>query len=367
MSQIRSDENNMKNSIIKNNVFVKFEHITKKFGNFTAVSDISFEIHQGEILGFLGPNGAGKSTTMKMLARLLNPTGGNIYIRGNGHLEKMTSLNKDYLLNNIGFLIENPTFYGNMTPREILSYFAELKGYPKHKVHDRVEEIVAMIKMSNWIDSKMKGFSKGMRQKIGIISAIVHDPEIIVLDEPHSGLDPTARKLVRNFILKLKEMGKTVFLSSHLLYEVSEVADRVAMISHGKLVALDTLDNLEQRAQGSVIDLELFNCDATSCAQYLEKLQRVVTPLTGLPTTSNSLKFQPDSGKFEILFNGNPENQVQILQALFENHFQVMEFSVPKADLLEDLYMKFMEDSDQAVEVNFIEEKSGPSLEGVKN
>ena len=204
-------------------------------------------IYRGEILGYLGENGAGKSTTMKMMGWLLRSNQGSISIKDNGgDLETLNALNKDRLLNNIGFLIENPAFYPDVTPRQILRYFGELKGYPRKKIGARVEEIVEMIGMTKWIDTKIKNFSKGMRQKIGIISAIVHDPDIIVLDEPSTGLDPTARLLVREFILKLKSLGKTIFLSSHLLYEISEIADRIAIISHGKLVAIDTLENLEK-------------------------------------------------------------------------------------------------------------------------
>lgn len=334
----------MKNTPLNNDVYVRFDHVTKKFGHFTAVSDLSFELHQGEILGFLGPNGAGKSTTMKMLARLLIPTEGDVYIRANGHLEKMSTVNKDYLLSNIGFLIENPTFYGNMTPREILSYFAELKGYPKKKVKKRVEEVVSMIKMSAWIDKKMKGFSKGMRQKIGIVSAIVHDPEIVVLDEPYSGLDPTARKLVRNFILTLKKLGKTVFLSSHLLYEISEVADRIAMISQGRLVALDTLDNLEEKTQDSIIDMELYNSTEKDISILLEKITHSIEPFTGLSKTEQRVEYNRDTGQFEIYFNGHPKNQKSILQALIRQGFEILEFSVSKTDLLENLYMKYMQE-----------------------
>ncbi|MHA1795802.1 MAG: ABC transporter ATP-binding protein [Promethearchaeota archaeon] len=335
---------------------VRFDHVTKRFGSFTAVKDISFEINKGEILGFLGPNGAGKSTTMKMLARLLRPTEGTIYIRANNHLAPLTNRSKDVLLNNVGFLIENPTFYGNMTPRELLSYFAELKGYPPSKVHNRVEKVVEMVGLSDWIDVKMKGFSKGMRQKIGIVSAIVHDPDVIVLDEPHTGLDPRARSEVRALLLELKKKGKTIFLSSHLLYEVSEVADRVAIISNGKLIALDSLENLEQRAQGSVIELELFNFDPFAEKEFnktIERLRKVVLPHTGLNFQSESnsptdlIKYNSNSGQIEIIFNGNPENQLKIFRALFEHNFPVLEFSVPKADLLEDLYLMFMDEEDE--------------------
>ncbi|MHA1518836.1 MAG: ABC transporter ATP-binding protein [Promethearchaeota archaeon] len=330
----------------KQDTFVRFENVTKKFGSFTAVSDVSFDIYKGEVLGFLGPNGAGKSTTMKMLARLQRPTSGSVYIRGNGHLEELNITNKDYLLNSVGFLIENPNFYGNMSPREILSYFAELKGYPKSKVKKRVEEVVALVDLSDWIDIKMKTFSKGMRQKIGIVSAIVHDPDIIVLDEPHTGLDPKARTEIRAFILKLKEMGKTVFFSSHLLYEVSEVSDRVAIISKGKIIALDTLENLERLAQGSIIELELHNFEIEQKEEILTQLRDVLEPLSGLPAEDNKIIFNNDSQQFEILFNGNPDNQYAMSQALYENKFKVLGFSVPRADLLEDLYLKFMEEEE---------------------
>src|SRR6056297_28071 len=129
----------MKNKYVDSPVLVKFKNLTKRFGNFTAVSNINLEIHQGEILGFLGPNGAGKSTTMKMMAHLLRPTEGEVYIRCRGNLEKLTNHTKDYLLDNIGFLIETPSFYEKMTPRRLLSYFAELKGFPKRKLRQRVE------------------------------------------------------------------------------------------------------------------------------------------------------------------------------------------------------------------------------------
>ena len=326
-------------------VYVSFRNVTKKFGNFAAVSNVNLDIHKGEILGFLGPNGAGKSTTMKMMAYLLRPTEGEVWIRGNGELEKLTSKNKDYLLDNIGFLIENPFFYDNMTPRETLSYFGELKGYPHSKIKQRVEDIVEMVGMSEWIDKKIGTFSKGMRQKIGVISAIVHDPDIIVLDEPHTGLDPTARKMVREFILKLKDMGKTVFFSSHLLYEVSEVADRVAMISHGEIIACDTLEKLESMAKKSEIQLELLEIPENGADDMVKRLDQIIGPHTGLENKLDYIRFNPDSEIFEILFNGEPKKQVEIFKALFSAGIDVVEFSVPKAGLLEDLYLKFMSES----------------------
>jgi ABC-type multidrug transport system ATPase subunit len=334
----------MERTYLKSEILVEFYRVTKRFGNFTAVSNLNLKIYRGEVLGFLGPNGSGKSTTMKMMANLIKATEGEIYFQENGQLQKLTSDNKDSLLDNIGFLIENPSFYGSMTPRNILSYFAELKGYPQKKIKERVEEVVAMVNMANWIDKKIKTFSKGMRQKIGIVSAIVHDPEIVVLDEPHTGLDPKARSEVREFILKLKKMGKTVFLSSHLLYEVSEVADRVAMISNGKLLVCDTLEKLESMAKRSVIQLELYQQDQQEINAVIRNISNSLSHLFDENQSINNVSYNPDTKFYEILFDGAQYTQKEILKALIKNEIEITDFSVPNAGLLEDLYLNFVSD-----------------------
>ncbi len=321
-------------------VLIQFRNLTRKFGDFYAVKNINLEIKRGEIVGFLGPNGAGKSTAMKMMALLLDPTEGEIWIRGNGELQKLTRKNKDYLLDNLGFLIENPAFYGDLSPRTILNYFAKLKGYPKDKINDRIEDVLKFLGLEAWIDKKIKTFSKGMRQKIGIASAIIHDPDIIVLDEPQTGLDPKARKEVRDFILELKQMGKTIFLSSHLLYEISEVADRVAIIHQGRLIAFDTLDNLEAKTKKSIINFELLNTEDKNQKEFLEKTKSLVHPLTGIEKDLSWVKYNEDTGVFQMIFDGDPLNQLKILRVLIDNGFKVIEFSVPKAGLLEDLFIE---------------------------
>jgi len=331
-------------------ILIRFNRLTKKFGNFYAVSNINLEIKRGEIVGFLGPNGAGKTTTMKMMAYLLKPTDGEIWIRNNGKLEKLTLKNRDYLLDNVGFLIEIPAFYSDRTPRQILSYFANLKGYPRKKVKNRVAEVVEMFGLSEWLNKKIKTFSKGMRQKIGICSAIVHDPDIVVLDEPQTGLDPKARKDVREFILKLKQMGRTIFLSSHLLYEISEIADKIAIINQGKLIAFDTLDNLELKASKSVINFELYDTSKYDLADLLVRLNKIIIPLTGIEgDNTNKVGFNENSKIFEVPFNGVPKNQLKIHKALFKNNFDVLEFSVPKANLLESLFIDLIDDSSKKI------------------
>ncbi len=322
------------------NVLIQLKNLTKKFGDFFAVKGIDLVIRQGEIVGFLGPNGAGKTTTMKMMANLLKPNDGEVLIRANGELQKLTNKNKDYLLDNIGFLIEIPYFYGKVTPKEILKYFAKLKGYPRKNINERVDTVLEMIGMLEWKDKKIGTFSKGMKQKIGIVSAIIHDPEIIILDEPQTGLDPTARKEVRDFIINLKKSGKTVFLSSHLLYEISEVADRIAIIHNGKLIAFDTLDNLEGKAMKSVIHFELFNSLDGDIEETINKLKTIIVPLTGISEEESWINYNNDSKVFQVFFNGNPKNQTEILRTLLENGYEILEYSVPKAGLLESLFIE---------------------------
>ncbi len=324
----------------KPEVIIELKNLTKKFKFITAVNDLNLDIYRGEILGFLGPNGAGKTTTMKLLANLLKPTEGEIFIRENGNLQKLTSKNKDVLLDNIGFLIENPEFYKDNTPRQLLSLFAKLKGYPREKIEDRVEEIVHMVGLSQWIDQKVGTFSKGMRQKIGILSALVHDPAILVLDEPQTGLDPKARREIRDLLIRLKNQGKTIFLSSHLLYEIAEIADRVAIISHGILVACDTLENLESQAKSSLIQVELLNM--TDINEPGMKIDKLISSLLSEP-----IRYNKDSRVFELPFDGDPEKQYKILQTLVQNGMKIIDFTVSKADLLESLYLQHISKSDK--------------------
>lgn len=329
-------------------ILIQIKNLTKKFGDFYAVKNVNLEINQGEIVGFLGPNGAGKTTTMKMMAHLLKPDEGEVLIRANGKLEKLTRKNKNYLLNNIGFLIEIPAFYGKVTPKQILKYFAELKGYPSKKVNERIDMVLKMLGMLEWKDKKIGTFSKGMRQKIGIISAIIHDPDIIVLDEPQTGLDPGARKEVREFILKLKKEGKTVFLSSHLLYEISEIATRIAIIHKGQLIAFDTLDSLEAKAMKSIIHFELLNPPNDKIDDFIKKLKANILPLTGIAEKESWIKFNNDTKVIQVFFNGNPNNQTQILRKLLNEGYEILEYSVPKTDLLENLFIELTKENENS-------------------
>ena len=327
------------------NTIISLKNLSKKFGEFTAVNNISLDVKRGEIIGLLGPNGAGKTTTMKMISRLLKPTSGEVWIRENGEMQLLTNRNKDTLLDRVGFIIENPTFYDHMTPKQVLTYFATLKGYPRKKTPDRIKEVLEMVGLSDWENKKIGTFSKGMKQKLGIVSALIHDPDFLVLDEPQTGLDPKARKEVRALLTKLKHSGKTIFLSSHLLYEVSEISDRIAIINLGDLIAFDTMDNLEARTKDSRLMISIQPLPS-NISEKIGELEKLIKPHTGVENGFNVVTFNQDTRDFEIRFDGSINNQKAILKELAKNDVDIVDFSVPRTNLLEDLYVKLIDNQE---------------------
>jgi ABC-2 type transport system ATP-binding protein len=189
---------------------------------------ISFEVREGEIFGFVGPNGAGKTTTLKILMGLIRASSGAASILG--HDVRETAFRR-----HVGFLPENPYFYDFLTGREILRFYARLSGVPRARLARRVDALLAWVGLSEAADAHLRTYSKGMLQRIGIAQALVHDPRVVFLDEPMSGLDPIGRKEVRDLILRLRAEGKTVFMNTHILSDVEMVCDRVAIIVRGRI------------------------------------------------------------------------------------------------------------------------------------
>lgn len=192
------------------------------------LSDVSFTAHEGEIFGFVGPNGAGKTTTLKVLMGLVRPTSGSASILGRNVAESE-------FRDQIGFLPENPYFYPFLTAREILDFYARLSGVEAGRRRACVEELLALVHLEAAADARLKTFSKGMLQRVGVAQALIHDPKVVFLDEPMSGLDPIGRREVREVILSLRAKGKTVFMNTHILSDVEMICDRVAIIVKGAI------------------------------------------------------------------------------------------------------------------------------------
>ena len=189
---------------------------------------ISFSVREGEIFGFVGPNGAGKTTTLKILMGLIRASSGAASILG--HDVSETAYRR-----NVGFLPENPYFYDFLSGREILAFYARLSGVARARLRERVDTLLAWVGLTDAADARLRTYSKGMLQRIGIAQALVHDPQVVFLDEPMSGLDPIGRKEVRDLILRLRSEGKTVFMNTHILSDVEMLCDRVAIIVRGRI------------------------------------------------------------------------------------------------------------------------------------
>ena len=220
---------------------IAVEHLTKRYGSFTAVDDISFTLEQGHIYGFLGPNGAGKSTTMNMMTGCLAATAGSVTIDGLDIFEQAREAKKL-----LGYLPEIPPLYPEQTPEEFLRFVAEAKGLPKAQIDAQVAKALAETRLEPMANRLIRHLSKGYRQRVGIAQALLGDPHYIILDEPTVGLDPLQIIEIRDLIHELGQTH-TVILSSHILSEVQAICESVLIIAHGKLVAFDTPQNLENR------------------------------------------------------------------------------------------------------------------------
>ncbi len=211
-----------------------------------SLDNLTLQVEEGEAFGFLGPNGAGKTTTLKLLMNLIFPTAGTARVRGH-------SIDDVRMHREIGYLPEQPYFYDYLTARELLDYYARLFGYPAAERHQRVTHFLELVGLAAAGDVQLRKFSKGMLQRVGIAQAIVHDPQVIFLDEPMSGLDPVGRREVRDIILDLKRQGRTVFFSTHILSDAEMLCDRVAVLLGGKLQGVG--------APGEIVSMEVYGME----------------------------------------------------------------------------------------------------------
>jgi len=228
------------------------EGLTKYYGKLLALDNLSIKIAKGRCVGFLGPNGAGKSTTIKILCNLIRPTRGKAYVLGFN-----VSTEAQKALKNIGAIVEVPEFYPYLNPNEVLSYLGKLRGMSDAALKEKIGKVLELVRLQEWANTKIGNFSRGMKQRLGIAQAILHDPTVLILDEPALGLDPRGMYEIREIIKSLVKEEKTIFLASHMLHEVREICDSVALINKGKLIAYDTMENLERIFKVQQIEIEI--------------------------------------------------------------------------------------------------------------
>ena len=342
---------------------IKLENISKKYGSFLALDNINLEVQDGEIIGLIGPNGAGKTTTLKLIAKLLRPNSGKILLRNiRGELQDINKNSNELV--QTGFFIDIPQFY-DTTPYRLLKLFAKIKHYPKEKINQRIDELLTTFDLIDWKDKKVKTFSKGMLQKLGFIQAVIHDPEILFLDEPQTGLDPNARIEIRNYIRFLKQQGKTIFVASHLLYEISEVCDKVALINQGLIINFDTIDNLEKNLKSIELNFEVLNpIPPEILGSLIKRLTQNLEPYLDKeldPSISKiPIKYKPQENSFTIFYNGVKKARGDILNILFndfKSDFTILSFSKPKTSSLERIYSQIIsDDNKKKIKINLMRE-----------
>ena len=305
-------------------------NLSKQYGSFTAVSNLNLKLEGAKCVGFLGPNGAGKTTTLKMFTDLIRPSSGEARING-VNVRKQ----KKKALESVGTIIEMPEIYPALTPREALTMIAEIRGVPKAERKRQIEEAVSEVRMSEWIDKRVSKFSKGMKQRICVASAILSDPSVVLLDEPTTGLDPRGMSEVRDIIKSLKTKNRLIFMSSHLLSEVSDVCDEVAIIDHGKLIVYDTISNVTAKVSGgeNVVEIGLRNTvDGELVNKIAAKLPYIVKAEKSDGTT------------FRIEFSGGLDVQERILADLVKMKIGIVSYR-PSSSALEGAYLSLIKDT----------------------
>ncbi len=308
---------------------IEVSNLVKKYGDHTAVDHLSFQIEKGKIYGFLGPNGAGKSTTMNMITGYIASTEGKVMIDGHDILEEPEAAKKC-----IGYLPEMPPLYFDMTVLEYMKFAADLKKIPRNQKDKQIKEVMDMVKITDMKDRLIKNLSKGYRQRVGLAQAILGYPEVIILDEPTVGLDPKQIIEIRDLIKSLKQKH-TVILSSHILSEVRAVCDYVLIISHGKLVASDTPDNLERLAAGSNSLFMKVKGEKDTIRKDLETIEGV----TGVEMSYDS---DEELWKTKVSIQENVDIREKVFYAMAKANCPIYEMQVKRVSL-EDVFLELTE------------------------
>jgi ABC-2 type transport system ATP-binding protein len=270
---------------------IQVSGLTKRFNDFTAVDHVDFEVKKGEIFGFLGPNGAGKSTTIRMLCTLSRPTEGSATVAGYDVVQEPSRVRE-----HIGLVSEKLIMYNDLTARENLRLFGELYDIPKDALLRRIEKLLTFVRMEKWAGARIGTFSTGMKQRINVIRALVNQPEILFLDEPTLGLDPQSTVEIRELVRRINlENRTTIILTTHMMLEADLLCDRIGIIDHGKIVALDTPANLKKLVSGTdttVLEFDIPNLSPT-----------LLTALGSLPCVASTA--QEDASHVKVHAKGD--------------------------------------------------------------
>ena len=309
---------------------IEVKNVTKKYGSFVAVNDISFTINDGEVVGFLGPNGAGKSTTMNMLTGYIEQTEGHIIVNGYDTIKKPNKAKGQ-----MGYMPEGVPLYNDLTVKEFVTYMAELHKIERKQKKDRVQAVLKEVGLESMQNKLIKNLSRGQKQRVSLAGTIVFDPKIVILDEPTVGLDPKQITEIRSLI---KNLGKkhTVILSSHILSEVSQICDRVIIINKGKIVAIDTPENLENKVStNNSIYVTVEDTDNKVDNMKIEN----VSSITLLKTNEDGTK------QYEIKAKEGINLNKLVFSEFAKQNITILEMKKPETTL-EDAFMEIIKEGD---------------------
>jgi ABC-2 type transport system ATP-binding protein len=307
---------------------IEAKDLTKFYGDFLAVDNISFSIKKGEIFGFLGPNGAGKTTTIRMLAAIFPPSDGEAQVAGFDIIQNSMDVRS-----NVGILSENPSLYERLTARTNLEFFAKLYDVPKDQIADRIEFLGNLFDLKTRLDERVGTFSKGMKQKLAIARALIHDPPILFLDEPTSALSPEASKVIRDLLTDLaKDRSRTICICTHNLYDAERLCNKVAIIRKGKILTI-----------GSPLEISSKFSGPPTIRVHLKSLSEAITQ--GVENLEGVISIETDVIRNEIFVkvNEHETDTPQIVEKIVNLQGSILEIE-PLQTSLEDAYLKLIEE-----------------------
>ncbi|HZG86828.1 ABC transporter ATP-binding protein [Paenibacillus sp.] len=300
---------------------IDIRDLTKTFGGFTALNGLTLSVEKGTVFGFVGPNGAGKSTTMSILATLLLPTSGTAKVAGVDVTERPHEVRRL-----IGYMPDFFGVYDNFKTTEYLDFYGASYGIPRAERAKLIPELLELVNLADKADVYVDSLSRGMKQRLCLARCLVHDPELLILDEPASGLDPRARIEMREILKELKAMGKTILISSHILPELAEMVDEIGVIENGELLAKGKVTDIQQRMRAKrVLHVRLLEREAEAAAMLKEQPDVALV--------------QQDASGIHVHFAGADEGQWQLLERLVAARFKVVSFSEAQTDL-EDVFLE---------------------------
>ena len=313
------------------NAMIQVQHVYKHYGSVHALEDLSLEVLSGAVYGLIGPNGAGKTTLLRILSALISPTSGQVWLANEEVTRSPTAIRRK-----VGYMPDFFGVYPDLSSAEYLEFYAGISGVPRRNLASAIKDLLELVNLTEKRDAPVETLSRGMKQRLCLARALIHDPQILLLDEPASGLDPGARVEFRELLRTLQGMGKTIVVSSHILLDLAEMCSHIAIIRAGKLVIEGDVEHVIH-ALGGAQRIE---------ARVLERADEAVQLLKDMPEIAG-VTLEQQNGNGQVIhaeFTGNDLALYRILSALIANNIVVVSFAPLKAvDRLEEVYMSIME------------------------